>query len=223
MRTLSNEEMAAVGGGIEEITVIGYRDTWVTTITDPFAIDQLLEQLTPDPLGYGFGDDFFGGGGTNENEDDCGSNGSGSDGANFTNPTGGEVRSNDPLGGGQFGDSRGSRPHNGTDYDSVVGQDVGSVIGGTVSKIGYSYLSGEGGVNSSDPYRYVEVTKDNYSARVHYVDPSVRIGDAVSAGQKLGTSQDLGGRYPGIHQHNHVEIKEDSQFIDPETVISGTC
>lgn len=46
------------------------------------------------------------------------------------------------------------------------------------------------------------------SARVLYINPAVAEGDAVSAGDVLGAAQDLTGRYPGITNHVHVEMRD---------------
>ena len=66
-------------------------------------------------------------------------------------------------------------------------------------------------------YRYVQVTsKDGYHVRYFYIDPSVKVGDKILVGDKLGVMQELGRRYPHITPHFHLEIKNPSgEIIDP--------
>ena len=124
--------------------------------------------------------------------------------ADFANPTGREVRGCDGYGCGEYGADRdaGGRRHEGTDFDASVGQKVDAPISGYVSKIGAAY--------SGDPrYHFVQITNPalHYEARVFYVDPSVREGQAVHIGQPIGRAHSLQPRYNGITNHVHLEIE----------------
>lgn len=121
-------------------------------------------------------------------------------------------RTPDKYGEGHFKASRGSRDHNGVDYNCPPKSKVLSLCSGIVSKIGYTY--------SDDlSFRYVEIASNsNHKVRILYVDPWVKVGDTVDQSTVLGLSQKLGVRYPGIGEHVHLEIREKGKIIDPETV-----
>lgn len=123
--------------------------------------------------------------------------------ADFANPTGLAPREHDHFGSGAFGASRdgGRRRHAGVDYVAEAGQTVVAPISGYVSHIGYCY-------GDSVRYRYVEITNPalGYEARVFYIDPDVRVGDAVRVGAPIGTVRTLQDRYAGITDHVHLEI-----------------
>lgn len=123
----------------------------------------------------------------------------------FSNPTHGGVRGVDAFGSGDFGARRdaGKRTHHGVDYVAFVGQKVRAPISGEVSRVGYAYR-GIGGL------RVVEIVnpETKFTARVLYVEPTVAVGDVVVAGEEIGAAQDLSGRYPGITNHVHVELRD---------------
>lgn len=122
--------------------------------------------------------------------------------ADFMNPTGHGVRGHDAFGEGEFGASRdgGGREHAGVDYIAKAGQKVVAPISGYVTKIGYAY--------AGDSHRFVEITNPalKFEARVFYVDPSVKVGDAVRLGDKIGSMDTLQKRYAGITEHVHLEL-----------------
>jgi len=122
-----------------------------------------------------------------------------------------KMRNPDNYGSGHFGASRGSRTHNGIDYVCDKGSPIHITTPGKVTKLGYPY-------GDDLSFRYVQVTDEKGLAhRVFYVEPSVSAGDLVTAGTVLGTSQDLTKRYPnGMTNHVHYEIKNGSEYINPE-------
>ena len=131
------------------------------------------------------------------------------DGAtDYYNPTHGAVRGDDLFGSGEFGASRdaGKRRHEGVDYIVAPGAAVRSPISGEVARLGYAYR-GAGG------FRVLEIVNSDtkVKARVLYVEPSVAVGDTVTAGQEIGTAQDLNARYPGSNNHVHVELRDAQQ------------
>jgi murein DD-endopeptidase MepM/ murein hydrolase activator NlpD len=141
------------------------------------------------------------------------------DGApDIANPTGQSPRSSDAYGSGAFGAPRdhGSRHHAGVDYIVRPGQAVWAPISGFVSKIGHPYADG-------GALRYVEIVNPalKLSARVFYVDPTVKVGDPVSIQQAIGVAQSLQDRYPGgITDHVHLEIADAAgRKLDPSSLI----
>jgi murein DD-endopeptidase MepM/ murein hydrolase activator NlpD len=131
----------------------------------------------------------------------------------FANPTGQGVRGCDDYGCGAFGAERdaGGRRHEGVDFDAAAGQAVDAPMSGFVSRIGYAY--------PGDPhYRFIEIENPalRYVARVFYVDPKVREGQAVRVGQPIGEARSLQLRYRGITNHVHLEIERlGGRHLDP--------
>ena len=124
--------------------------------------------------------------------------------ADFANPTGQDTRSEDAYGFGAFGASRvgGAREHEGVDFIAEAGQTVTAPISGFVTKIGYAYPGDQS-------LKFVEITNPalHYEARVFYVDPAVRVGDAVALGHPIGRHHTLERKYPGgMTDHVHLEI-----------------
>ena len=135
----------------------------------------------------------------------------------FVNPTGKAVRGCDGFGCGGFGSRRdgGDRRHQGTDFDASPHQAVRAPISGFVSKIGEAYVD-------DGRYHFVEITNPalHYTARIFYVDPSVKEGQAVRLGQPIGHDHSLEPRYPGITNHVHLELsRRGGRKIDAARVI----
>lgn len=135
----------------------------------------------------------------------------------YHNPTGGHVRDRDAHGSGHFGASRagGTRSHAGTDYVGTGGQGVRAVRSGTVTNIGYPY-------GDDLSFRTVDIQSfGGEQIRQFYVAPvdGLVAGSPVLGGQMIGTLQGLTGRYPGITNHVHTEIRQDGEVKNPETLI----
>lgn len=119
----------------------------------------------------------------------------------------------DGHGCGGFGDSRGSRKHNGVDMACRPGSDVCSPVSGKVTKLGFPY-------GDDLSFRYVEVSTHGYRYRMFYVEPCVSVGDEVTRDTVIGKAQALGGRYAGITEHVHFEVMNSrDDFIDPTPII----
>ncbi len=138
--------------------------------------------------------------------------------ADLANPTHNVIRGADAYGSGQFGATRdkGKRKHEGADFVAAPGSTVWSPLNGAVTAIGYAYQGDES-------LRFVEV-KDltrNLSARVFYIEPSVKVGQTVLAGDPLGAAESLDARYPhGITNHIHVELRDaQGVTLDPGKVL----
>lgn len=133
----------------------------------------------------------------------------------YANPTGKKIRGSDAFGAGHHGASRGSRLHDGADFESTAGQQVIAPLSGRVTKISRPYASGtDAGLLSG-----VEiVASDGTHCWVWYMTPKPGIVDTiVEAGKsKIGTAATLQNRYPrrptplinagSITDHLHVRI-----------------
>lgn len=115
----------------------------------------------------------------------------------------------------RFGASRGNRSHLGIDITESnwkPGSDpripVVAIMGGTVIQERYvggsQYLSG-----------LMIRQDDGYDARYLHMTPSVKPGDRVEAGQKIGRLVNLGDQ-----THLHFELYKGKQVIDPTSYIS---
>lgn len=130
-----------------------------------------------------------------------------------------EIRGWDKQGCGAYGASRGGRKHNGVDIVVEEGDQIRAFRAGIVSKIGYPYNPND---SKKGHYRYVEVAVGSRRHRYFYVEPGVRKGESVEAGQVIGKAQGLTKLYPGITDHIHFEIKlDDGSFIDPTNLVKS--
>ena len=138
----------------------------------------------------------------------------------WVNPTGGAVRGCDAGGCGEFGAPRNEglgATHGGTDYVATPGQDVVAVHDGNVTGTGYAY-------QGDSRLQIVKIqTPNGYTASEMYVKPASEIknGTHVSAGQVIGTAQDIRVRTgPKVTPHVHVQIRDSAgQRVNPETLI----
>lgn len=118
------------------------------------------------------------------------------------------IRPQDKWGSGAFGTSRGDHTHRGVDYMVAANAPVPSPVAGEVTKIGYPY-------GDDLSFKYVQITtEDDYNYRLLYVKPSVEIGRLVKIGDTVGNAQTLQGRYAGIIDHVHLEVKLNGEYID---------
>ncbi|MDP1872962.1 M23 family metallopeptidase [Phenylobacterium sp.] len=137
----------------------------------------------------------------------------------FVNPTGQAPRTHDAYGSGAYGASRdgGVRAHEGVDYAATAGQVVVAPISGYVTKIGHAY-------SSDTSLQFVEITNPalGYEARVFYIKPGVREGQAVRLGAPIGTARGLQDKYPGgMTDHVHLELaKAKSRFDATEVLVA---
>jgi hypothetical protein len=127
------------------------------------------------------------------------------DTGHFTNPTGGKMRL-DSGGLGFFRAPRGTKYHKGVDLLCKPGQEVVSPISGKIVRVARPYA---GDAN----YAGCVIENSRVTVKLFYLlpDPS-KIGKLVSAGEVIGTAQDISKKYGGEMQpHVHVEIVE----VDP--------
>lgn len=133
--------------------------------------------------------------------------------ADFANPTHAGLRGVDAYGSGQFGAGRdhGKRKHEGADFIAAPGSKVHAPVSGKITDIGYAY-------HDDRHLRFIEIRNPvtGLGARVFYVEPSVKVGQAVAADDVIGVAETLGDRYPrGITNHVHVEIRDQAGPVDP--------
>jgi len=101
----------------------------------------------------------------------------------YGKPTGLAVRGTDAYGSGHHGASRGTRTHDGADYQSTPGQRVKAPLSGKVTKISKPYSSGIDAMVLSG----VEiVASDGTTCWVWYIQPTANIvGSVVKAGSSI--------------------------------------
>ena len=123
----------------------------------------------------------------------------------------GAIRRPDSWGAGHFGAGRGSRVHHGVDFAAAPGEEVFSPIDGDVVRQAVPY--------ADDP-RYVGVVIRGAGAwigievRLFYV-VGERSGP-VKAGERVGRAQSLLGKYPGIGNHVHLEVRQGTRVLSPD-------
>ncbi|MFP5263085.1 MAG: peptidoglycan DD-metalloendopeptidase family protein [Blastocatellia bacterium] len=135
----------------------------------------------------------------------------------FHKITRGQSRNIDRYGSGQFGASRGNRAHHGLDIMARPGESVLSPIDGDVIRESMPY--------PQDPrYRGLVIRGtgqwDGYEVKMFYVLGI--LSGQVKAGQIIGTAQDLSGRYPGITNHVHIEVRLRGNLLAPMDMF-GIC
>lgn len=136
----------------------------------------------------------------------------------LANPTKAHIRGVDAYGSGKFGAPRdkGKRKHEGADFIVAAGASVRAPLSGVVSDIGYAYAD-------DATLRYVEIKNldRGLRARVFYVDPAVKVGETVAAGDAIGKAESLATRYPGgITSHVHLEMHDAAgALLDPAAVL----
>lgn len=129
------------------------------------------------------------------------------------------IRDKDRYGNGAYGAGRkkgkDDYSHQGVDIVSEPGQDVASPIAGRVVRIAQPY-------GDDKTYKGVEIEAvDGTRMKVFYVDPTIKVGDFVSAGDSIGRAQDITTRYPGITNHVHVEMRNPEGLQDPTPYLRG--
>lgn len=120
---------------------------------------------------------------------------------------------NDDLGGGHFGDSRGSRTHAGVDIECYKGQPVYAPFSGTITREIQAYPS-------TTKYRGIEIVSDSgaYKSQILYCELDFTLlNTQVNKGQRIGTCQAISEHYDSrMQDHLHVELYEGGVKIDPE-------
>jgi len=113
--------------------------------------------------------------------------------------------------------------HRGIDISVPFGGQVSSPFAGTVTKIGTWY-------KGDSETKYVQVSTGNHVMRFAYVDPSVKEGDVIKAGDILGVmrrpTSKAAGWNAGISDHVHIEAVKGNEWkskdrIDPTELLGA--
>lgn len=136
-------------------------------------------------------------------------------------PSGYQVKiRNDSSGGGNFGDSRGSRKHMGIDIEAPHNLLIFAPFDAHVTKIGTVY-------SSTPDFKYIEIQgkglKSFMKLRFMYVDQSHDLplakGGNVVKGQQIGRVQNIASYHGGsMINHVHVELHILGMKINPLTL-----
>ncbi len=118
---------------------------------------------------------------------------------------------NDNTGSGAFRANRaGGREHLGVDLEVTPGQRVNSPEAATVLRLVYPY-------RNNTTYKGIDLeTEKGTIWRIFYLQPTVKKGDKVSRGQKIGEAQSIKLMYtPDMIDHIHVEKIVNGKHVDP--------
>lgn len=130
-----------------------------------------------------------------------------------------QVMRNDAAGLGHFGAPRGRRTHQGLDLLTTPGEAVHSPVAGRFIRAGYPYANDR-------RYRLAVIHgNDGREWKLMYVDPlpTLTPGTQISAGQRIGTSQDVAAKYgPPMQPHVHVEVRTivGAALLDPAGLLT---
>lgn len=118
--------------------------------------------------------------------------------------------------GAKFGAPRpNGRTHLGRDIVGTPGMKFSAALPGTVSSIFNLYDLPAGGKSKGISIKH----ENGMETRYLHTNPSVKVGDTVKAGQKLGTitDTDSGSTVP----HLHFEVIVNGTHVDPEPLLKG--
>ena len=126
------------------------------------------------------------------------------------------IRNCDIGGCGHFGASRGDRLHNGIDLLAAAGTTVKTSFTGKVERYIDPYGDGQ--------YNGLQIREMNtgHVYKIMYLNPSVKIGETVSKGSKIGTVQDISKKYKGVPHHLHIELIINGSWVDPAPYLKPT-
>ncbi|MCL1902661.1 MAG: M23 family metallopeptidase [Alphaproteobacteria bacterium] len=112
----------------------------------------------------------------------------------------------------------GERDHIGTDLyiggrPAEPGTGVPALFSGTITRVGLSHT------RRGVPLHDVVIQNDNGTvSRALYVASNLNRGDRVTAGQIIGSAEEIRGAYHNTPQHIHFELRFRGQIVDPETL-----
>ena len=120
----------------------------------------------------------------------------------------------DSWGYGHFGADRGNHSHEGVDFVATPGEQILSPIDGTITRIARPY--------EGDPrYEGLVITGTGAWAGVQvklfYVEGE-KLG-TVKAGERIGTAQNLGHKYPGMTNYIHIEVHQAMHSLPPDDAV----
>ena len=122
-------------------------------------------------------------------------------------------RGSDPTGYGHYGAKRGTRKHKGIDLLTKPGMTVFSPIDGFITKLGTAY-------KATTRFKYIDVSGEEYRWRLMYCRPTLKLGARITAGDFIGTAQDIAAYHGGeMLCHIHVECYKHGLLTDPEPLL----
>ncbi|MDZ4871066.1 MAG: hypothetical protein CLLPBCKN_000454 [Chroococcidiopsis cubana SAG 39.79] len=126
---------------------------------------------------------------------------------------GGGARVNMVGGGGVFGAPRsGGRKHMGQDYDYKTGTPLAATLTGTIKEVFEN--NGEYGLVLEG-----KIGNDTIETQIFHMDTiSVKRGQTVTQGQRIGTTGGAKGSWGSTGEHLDLKIKKNGVFLDPRTV-----
>ena len=125
-----------------------------------------------------------------------------------------QIRPCDQKGCGYYGANRNNHVHHGVDLVTKVGEAIYSPISGSVRKL-FVYPN-------SRVMRGVEITNEDYSVKIFYLDSNLKTNSFVNKGEKIGYSQDVAKYYNAegkMTPHIHVEVRYKGKLINPTTLL----
>ena len=135
--------------------------------------------------------------------------------ANAVSPILNPEMRNDEAGKGWFGAPRqGGKKHKGVDLLAPPGAPVLSPVDGLIKRIGDPYLPTN---RLHGKFNSVWIALPNGSTiRMFYVAPTVKEGDTVKGGQRIGIMQDRAAQTRDMENHVHVQVHDPrGKVVDP--------
>lgn len=86
--------------------------------------------------------------------------------------------------------------------------DVYAVLGGEVTSVSYDYLTG-----NVITIKHSNGFESQYSSLAN--DPVVKVGDKVSAGEKIGETSQTASSELDLGNHLHFTLKLNNKYVDP--------
>lgn len=123
------------------------------------------------------------------------------------------LRNKDTTGNGWYGASRGYRKHEGVDFVVKEGQNIYACDSGRI-RIGNVY-------KGSTKMKLVEIKNPTYKVKQMYVQPILKTGQYVKAGDLIGKAQNV-AKYHGSNRmkpHVHISVWKNGLLTDPEPLI----
>ena len=117
----------------------------------------------------------------------------------------------DSMGSGNFWKSRIGHFHEGIDLECTLGETVFAPISGTIIRKAYPYPTDK-------RFEGCVIQNETQEVKFFYM-VSNRVGQKVKAGETIGVCQAINTKYSSaMKNHIHLEIRENGELINPETV-----
>lgn len=125
------------------------------------------------------------------------------------------VRKSDNWGSGQFGASRGNRPHLGIDLNYSPDEQVRAPFPMSIYRVSNPYsTSSYSGIAFAASSNNID-----YDGRLWYFEPNDDIiGKTVRKGQVIGYAQQINEKYPGMINHLHLQLQKLNEEALPSDI-----